>query len=351
MLKKFHISGFRCFKELELAPLARINLVAGSNDVGKTALLEALFLHSGSTNSDLPLRVNVMRGMERFNLDPIELWGWLFYGKKIDQPIRLTSHDGSGRHHSLKIALADPKNPQPVDSRIALRPESAASTESRAKELSLEYEDSSGVRVETRATVTAQGIEPESKPSPFAKCIFLTTRFRNLAEDATRFSRLALANQHNAIVEPLKTVEPRLRGLSVLSPSGTAMIYADVGMREWMPLPMLGEGVGRLLGILLSIADAPLGLVLVDEIENGIHYSVLEKVWRALDDASRGAGTQVFASSHSLECIRAAQKAFAAGTDEDFKYYRLDRTDGNISATLFTKETLATSVEMNLEVR
>ncbi len=88
MYTRFEIVNFRGFDHLMLDPLARVNLIAGKNNVGKTALLEALFLHIGAHNPELPLRVNAIRGIERFPLQPDEVWGWFFYDKRTDRSIQ-----------------------------------------------------------------------------------------------------------------------------------------------------------------------------------------------------------------------------------------------------------------------
>jgi len=48
MYQSFHVKNFRCFDDLQLNDLARVNLIAGKNNTGKTSLLEALFLHAGA---------------------------------------------------------------------------------------------------------------------------------------------------------------------------------------------------------------------------------------------------------------------------------------------------------------
>ncbi len=73
---------FRGFKEFEVGPLDRFNLILGRNNVGKTSFLEGIFLLLGPTNPTLPLQVSVLRGIEQFRSDPEELWGWLFFEKK-----------------------------------------------------------------------------------------------------------------------------------------------------------------------------------------------------------------------------------------------------------------------------
>jgi AAA15 family ATPase/GTPase len=113
----------------------------------------------------------------------------------------------------------------------------------------------------------------------------------------------------------------------------------------------MGEGIGRLLSIILAIANAKGGTILIDEIENGLHYSVLTDVWKAIADAARRVDVQIFATTHSQECIRAAHEAFENTEQYDFRYHRLEQVKDEIRAVTYDQETLATSDEMNLEMR
>ena len=88
---------------------------------------------------------------------------------------------------------------------------------------------------------------------------------------------------------PLRLLEPRLRRLAVLVTGDIPVIHGDIGIGRMMPISMMGEGTGRLLSILLAMANAPGGTVLIDEIENGLHHSVLAPVWHALAQAARHA--------------------------------------------------------------
>src|SRR5712692_11264047 len=103
MIHSFHIKNYRGFKKFTIQPLERVNLVTGSNNVGKTALLEALYLNLAPgmalhTNLDTGKRetstwLNLFRGFRDigFGLDNVSKWGWLFYGKDINRDIELTS--------------------------------------------------------------------------------------------------------------------------------------------------------------------------------------------------------------------------------------------------------------------
>ena len=87
------------------------------------------------------------------------------------------------------------------------------------------------------------------------------------------------------------------------------MIWGDIGLSELVPLPAMGEGITQIARLVLAIASAPDGVVLVDKVENGIHHSVLPDVWRAIDEVAKQFRTQIFATTHSFECIEVAHQA------------------------------------------
>ncbi|MGK7878307.1 MAG: ATP/GTP-binding protein [Xenococcaceae cyanobacterium] len=144
--------------------------------------------------------------------------------------------------------------------------------------------------------------------------------------------------RQDEVLETLRLLEPRLERLTLLVVDGQPIIHGDIGMSELVPLPLMGEGLGRLLSIILAIANAKGGTILIDEIENGLHYSVLTKVWKAIAHAARQAEAQIFATTHSGECIIAAHKAFSE--QYDFRYHRLDWVKDEIKAVPYDKETV-----------
>ena len=126
------------------------------------------------------------------------------------------------------------------------------------------------------------------------------------------------------------------------------MIWGDIGLSELVPLSMMGEGMTRIARIILAISSAAGGIVMVDEIENGIHYSVLEKVWSAIADAAERAQVQVFATTHSFECMEAAHKALG----EKLMFHRIEDTrEGRKRCVTLEAEGLAAAIRHGFEVR
>ena len=361
MYKSFTAKNFRGFDDVTIEPLERINLIAGKNNVGKTALLEALWLHHGYHNPELGLRLRVFRGLDRFKRDEF-LWD-LFSDFDPGKTIELSSRDQDDRVRSLHITIQE----HPT-SRVSLRerPAEGNGRESLAadmieqettapveSEVLLDYTDASGESVQAHAYIESDGIRFERPPGvKEPSAVFLAARQRdNLGTLAERFSNLAVDKKEANIVQILRIIEPRLEGLTVQHRGGSPIIYGDVGMKRRMPLPLMGDGMGRLLGIALAIPEVQDGLLLVDEIENGLHHTVMSKVWKAIAELAREYTVQIVATTHSEECIRAAHQAFATSEQYSFALHRLERVKGVIRAVTFGQETLDAAIEMDAEVR
>jgi AAA15 family ATPase/GTPase len=132
------------------------------------------------------------------------------------------------------------------------------------------------------------------------------------------------------------------------------MLYGDIGLANLISLPLMGDGMLRLTNFVLQIANAQNGVLLIDEIENGLHYSVITNVWKAIASAAKEYNTQVFATTHSWECVLSAHEAFESSEtyDSDFQLHRLDRlNDVEIKAVTYSKRSLSAAIRAGLEVR
>lgn len=350
MYRRFRMQNFRCFRDLTVEPLERVNLVAGQNNVGKTALLEALFLHLGPANLDLPLTINALRGIERSKAAPEELWGWLFGNKEIEATIELSAMTDGGEQRTLSIQLGRSRSYSVRPDANGLEP--PVTTAPAPRELVLTYQNGGSSSV-SRATIAPDGAirKEEADIGQLPPALFFSARSRGAEQDAERFSRLERVGRQMEILEPLRRLEPRLQRLAVLVTGGAAMVNGDIGIGEMIPVPLMGEGTGRLLSILLAIVANRDGIVLVDEIENGFHYKVMQGVWRAISQAARRANAQVIATTHSWECIGAAHAAFTHDDVYDFRLHRLDSVDGGIELVGYDREALGAALEVEMEVR
>lgn len=360
MLRSFTLKSFRCFKNFTVEPIERINLIAGKNNVGKTSLLEAIFVFINPTNPESLVQVNRLRGITKnARFEDVEEMRGFFFDQDVDKIIELSSLEENNVQRSLEIRLAESEPEEESQLSLfdrdheSLPASKSLTTEVRSYDrLVLEYQDPTSKAGTSRISLRADGrLRGLLRREKFPLGIYLTTNARSPSEDAERFSNLERVGRQDEVLETLRLLEPRLQRLTLLLVERQPIIHGDIGMSELVPLPLMGEGLGRLLSIILAIANAKGGTILIDEIENGLHYSVMVDVWQAIADAARRADAQIFATTHSQECIRAAHKAFATSEKYDFRYHRLEWFGDEIRAVTYDRETLTTSDELDLEMR
>jgi len=170
-------------------------------------------------------------------------------------------------------------------------------------------------------------------------------------ESADWFSELSKRNEETVLVEAIRQEFPYIDGLSVETYSGQSMIYAKVrGLREKLPLGMVSDGLSRILHILLGIVSRPHGVVLVDEIENGLYYDTLPGIWSMLLRFCRTQNVQLFASTHSRECIKAFGEVIEERPEEAC-LIRATRENGECTLRRFEGKDLISAVGLEFEVR
>ena len=360
MLKTFSITNFKCFRHLAIPDLAQINLITGLNNVGKTALLEALFLHAGHFNPTLSLTINVFRGLPLSTPTPDVIWGWCFTDRNLEKTIQLQGMTDDGRQLTLSIASIPVKTPTPAPNDApSASPSTTAGVSLTAApvrhELLYTHTSQDGQPVTNRLTLNDQGI-PIAKSAPPSRitAAFLPSRTMFHMEDATILDRLNMEKRQPEILEMVRFFDPRIKGFSLSALWGPLTIVVDIeGQEHLMPLPFAGEGLAHFLSILLHVVQvSPGNLLLIDEIDNGIHFSILPKVWSAIFQMALKSQVQIVATTHNRECVMAAHKASSTLLGYPFRLHRLERLrDNSLQVISYDRETLSTVLAADFEVR
>ena len=357
LITQLTIKGFKGFESFEMNPLSRLTLLGGRNNVGKTSVLEALFMLHDRLNSQVILRQLSWRGVSAIGFDPQSMWAPIFTGYQLGQQIEIAIVV-KGKKETMRVvynprhevlALASQNHSQggmPAQIRTDQKPVSFYS-------LDTTYENSEGQQT-SHLLMGPNSLELHSEHIPLhgRKATFISARAPgNPTEDAHRFGQLDIIGRQESIVSFLKIIEPRLKSLSSVSMGDMSLIHGDIGLSRKIPVAYMGDGISRLLSIILAIATTTNGMVLIDEFENGIHYSVMSKIWKAIGLAAREYNCQMICTTHSYECLEAAQQGLVGELADDFSYIRIDRDDNTCTAKCFDHNTLAIALKNNMEVR
>ena len=346
-LTRFEAKHYRGIGGLCLEHLSQANLVTGVNGIGKTALLEAMWLFTGRYNPVLLWNANVQRSTVPV-LDPVvKLAGGKLelHGVENEVSHRLECSFERVAEITRPVAIANAPELNlaqlPVAGRIVTR---------------LDGEPVSGnvrgLQHTPWGTVAHENPEP---PMTRPNCVIEGTTFPIDAtgEFLQRYSRMVRENHKKKLTDAINLMLPKVADVEILADeTGAPYLSAATSDGVQRPLHHLGGGVIRLSRLLLSFFSSRDGLLLADEMENGIHYSALEEVWSSARRWMREWSVQLVATTHSAECIEAAMAVFAdAPEDLAIHHLFMNEETGRVEAATFTGEALKGARDLGLEVR
>ena len=149
----------------------------------------------------------------------------------------------------------------------------------------------------------------------------------------------------------LREVDPRIRKVRVDPGDDGNQLVIDLGLSEALPVSQVGQGIYRLIAIFSELIGEKPDVCIIDEIENGIHHSMLEQVWTGLAAAAETLGVQVFATTHSEECIEAAHAAFSKRDAYDFSIVQLFRVEGAVQGRVLDQEHITAAIAGEIDLR
>ena len=379
MIKSLRIEHFRNLKQVEINDLGRINILLGKNNSGKTVIQEALFLLAPPTDPLAALRIlNSQRGYD-IDADSPDFWDSFFYNWNNTRNIVLRIKVAEGailftkelkikaiqQQTDLEIGEISELNRQTVgvlltftryegdmssDKLPRRSSEQSKTFNSKRLDVAEEFKNSyqSNPQYEDHCGKWSADLLNYNVPVAFLAAKVITTT----SQEAQRFSRLDIGGRYDEILTAMQIIEPRLKRLTVAATQRGSVIYGDLGTDHLIPISLMGEGTTRILSIVLAILNSKGGIVMIDEAESGLHYSVLVALWKMIAETARRLDVQIFAATHSYECIQAIHEAIEAlGYTDDLKAYRFDRIGETTRVVDYTAEMLATGFEMGLEMR
>ncbi len=350
-LQSLEITGFRAFSSLRIPRLGRVNLIVGKNNVGKSTLLEALRLYA--SNNPLAVSSNILEKRDEGRISRRD--------SNILQTLqKLFYRNGSANKRVIAIGPIDDK-----DLQLHIELGHANYKDEKAPLIEDSYlEAPTAVGVRRNGTLESISSldsdfrysfdnENESEPSKYH---FVAASGLNDSDVARLWDNVSLSETEGEVVNALKLILPQLERVVMIGDTsereGRRVAIARLaGNDTRIPLRTLGDGMNRLFGIVLALVNSSNGLLLIDEVENGLHWTVESNVWELLFQVSLSLNVQVFATTHSKDCIDAFEIAASENTATEGKLIRLERKGEQIQSVEFEESELAIAREHEIEIR
>ena len=363
------IKNFRGLEDVEIDPLGRVNLLVGGNNSGKTSVLEAVRLWA--TRGSLAAFLEILgardedsmgqSGLPSDNPSRLDLAGILdlFAGypespEKTD--LMAIGPKGNDRRLEMQVIPAGGANGHESTDMLVVHHDGDIIAKRDI------YEDMSR---SLRSTLL-KGRNGEH-PDFAIPSLFVSAGAPDRGDPllSLLWDPVSLTSKSDRVIECLRLVDPRVARIGFLDSRSVNPVFSRLeqparrvpvctltGTERPIPLQNLGDGVSRVFRLILSLISAENGVFLIDEFENGLHYSIQEEVWKTVFEIAEELNIQVFATTHSWDCVDAFDRVSAArGREREGVVVRLTKRDGSVYAKPFFGRKLHNLVEMEEELR
>ena len=316
MINKLTIDNFRGFRHLDLTGFQPVNLIVGKNNAGKTSLLESLAVLSQPQTmlQQLPSLFRPASGevQKRF-------YTWLL-SDGFDGQTKIEGVTDAG---VIEVLM-------------------------QRKPFAPQQKASGYLRVFNGSALIAYA----TKDAKISNCKCIPIRNMEPADLVRAFSQAVKQRNGEEIMEQvLRKVDPRVKKARTEVADDGNHVMVDLGFSQMLPLAQAGQGMYRLVSMLSGlIGDRP-DIALVDEVDDGLHHSVLTDLWTGLAETAQLLGIQIFATTHSYECIQAAHDAFSARPNYGLGIIQLFRLEDHVEGRVLQKDQIEAALSGGIDLR
>lgn len=367
------VERYRGFHATCIRKLGRVNLFVGQNNTGKTSLLEAIRLLAHHGTPRVIEEILSSREESGFSdsqapapLDNLSLIGTLFHrhpcqhsNPTLDTDSISVKIEGALSPASLTMSIATAVSG--VDQTRVLRSEDAPLDGGPVLMVEVDDEQRKYLIDRLSRYVRRDWKQDSLHPQQGVfenrhRCVSIDAY---MAQDTSRFGSLwdniALSGDERYVVHALKMIEPKIMAVSMIGDGRDSNRRRAIVRTSDFQIPVnlrsYGDGTNRLFGIILSLVNARGGLLLIDELESGLHYSVQFKAWKMILELAKDLNVQVFVTSHSWDAIKAFGQAAGKNENNEAVLVKLERMHEQIVPTIFEGDDLGIITDQRIEVR
>jgi predicted ATPase len=338
MIKSINIERFRCFNKTKGNDFGRINLLGGKNNAGKTAFLEALYLMNEPSNRTIQYLLRFRReDMDFIKAMPKRAWDNFFFNGLKENSIIISSQSDDNVIRKIDIScnesveefisnIKNMKKAEDEDEDLitfanSLNNKELIKSALHIKAFEGEYEINSNVFIASGNGIVGRGL-----PYSFKNAYLIPASYKQPNEDlAEEFDKAKFEGGSEILLDAFKLIDDSIEKVETFK-FGKSAIYLKRKGENYMPLTLFGDAMNKIADFILRIVNNKNSLILLDEIENGIHHSNQKKLWEMIFKLTKAYNVQLFTTSHSEEMIEAFKNVIVdLGYQNEARYFVLER--------------------------
>jgi len=309
-LEDINIKEFKCFKDFHAHGFKRVNLIGGKNNVGKTAFMEACFLINNSHNILKTLHEN-----DNFERE-------LLYYEIVK--LLLSIEQNRASEDFLLEWLLEEFNFLDYSFHIEIKKNIILSCEKNfllPDEFKKHYYwNHGGFNISNfRSLKYYNKIYKKNHPPLLDNFTFISVQNNLNSSIKYMVDELKLNNKYE-YVNKLMNEFFNIQTIDIIK--NEVMLKQN---NTYYELKDFGNGLRYFFNIIIVLLSHENKIIFIDEIENGIHYTLLDGLWETILNISKEQNIQVFATTHSKEMIESFARVSEKLQDKDISFIELGR--------------------------
>ncbi|NWJ51045.1 MAG: AAA family ATPase [Bacteroidetes bacterium] len=358
LISKINIQNYRGFEKLDINGLNQINLFIGRNNSGKSSILEAIFLILGISNPLLLETIHKLRGLNIQNAEELK---YFFHNLNFSNTPKIECFftDLSTRKLELDPRYNSSSLQDLLDKNNKIEiPSTSSTTTLKVTGLDLNFSTKKvhdpikkfKSSLVFGASEINRDVDKSYKEELYG--IFISGNSGE-ANALLRYAEILKRKKGDSILDALKKIDPNIESITPL-PDGLYFGYRNIA--ELVPTNIAGDGIRRILNILTSIFEKNNSFVLIDEIENGLHYSAYKTLWQNMLTFSNEVDSQLFISTHSIETLKCLKELLEDSNYQKFQdkvniYSVINTKNQGVKTFKYSYEGLKDAIETETEIR
>jgi len=282
------IKHFKCFDDFKANGLTRVNLIGGRNNVGKTAFMEACYINVYA--SDV---------------------------KSFTTALILISL----RRNTLNILV---ENPEKNNFKKYLNSSSGIDLLSNKNKCLFLVNDDNGIITYgfyLRDKPIKINVNDFSYEVSIINEVNFVDSFGESNEDIKYlYDAIQKKDKEDYLNAILNKIDPTISAFKIIEEKPQCKVND-----QYLALSELGDGVRHVVSIVTALYASENGQLFIDEVDNGIHFTLLAKIWEIIFTLAKELNVQIFATTHSKECIEAFNRTQLKLDDKQSSYFEMAR--------------------------
>lgn len=294
-IKNLSIKKYRGIHSLEMLDLQGVNILLGNNNSSKSSVLETIYILMNANDPAIPIKLNVDRDYTGIKQTDFAAF---FHNLDIKVPIELQALLDNGENVDLNISYQTIRINE-------FQPENIKSSTTPVANYGLLYNYKENCKQAHTTELLWDTEEEKIKigetwEKSNRNTFFLAPRY-NFNDFISHFNQIVTDKEKDYVLNALQAIEPRIADITVVNNH----VMVDAGLDKLIPINLMGDGTRKLFTIITAMYKAKDGIILIDEIDNGLYYKSMKSLWKAVLFMSNKFNIQVFVSTHSIDSLNA----------------------------------------------